>query len=58
MGALSLNLPHALVASRLHELAELLHSLLDLMELRKEFVEVGRPSAVVVFGPCVQGDAG
>ena len=58
MGAPSLNLPDALVASRLHELAELLHSLHNLMELKKEFVEIGRPSTVVVFEPCVQGDAG
>ena len=58
MGVLSLNLPHALVPGRLHELAECMHSLHDYLELQEEFVKVGRPSAVVVFGPCVQGDAG
>ena len=58
MGALSLNLPHALVAGRLHELAECLHSLHGYLELQEEFVKVVRPSAVVVFRPCVQGDAG
>ena len=58
VGALTLNLPHAFVAGRLHELAECLHSLHGYLELQEEFVKVVRPSAVVVFRPCVQGDAG
>ena len=57
-GALSLDLRRALVAGRLHELAECLHSLHDCLEFQQKFVNVGCPSAVVVFGPCEQGDAG